>query len=207
MSYLELSHLDHAYQEIHDSFEGEDARKMVRELYPVLRAQFNLAAIDYCLASLIVAELDAKTPGDRGLGRVSTDTPRLAAYRRQPVKALDPAATWRLYYLIQDLMLRGYLSFALAVENPIRPAKYADAVDLFHRWLPVVYSSGGRVSDGLLDVMRLVADSAFENLESFFQEHHMGSSLSPDEKTGQILAYYATGGAVLRMIEVGNGER
>ena len=38
-----------------------------------LRPRFNVAAVGFCFSKYISAELDFQTPGDRGLGRISTD--------------------------------------------------------------------------------------------------------------------------------------
>jgi hypothetical protein len=200
--------LDDSYREFRDKFEaGEATRSSIEAAYPQLRARFNTAAMDFCLSSFIGAELDAKTAGDRGLGRVSTDTPRLGAYCRRQLQAMDADEKSTLYFLIQDLMLRGYLSFALLVEDPLRPAKRTTGEDIYQRWIPVIYSSGGRLAQSLVNAIAFVADSAFQSLDSFCSEHAMESVNSSSGKMGQIVAYYATAGAGLRAIEVGNDSR
>src|SRR5215472_14163920 len=89
-------------------------------LWKDLRSRFNACAVGFCFFKYIDSELDCHTPGDGGLGRISTELPRLGAYCRRPLSRLSLPERRDLYGLIEDLMLRGYLTRALLVETPPR---------------------------------------------------------------------------------------
>ena len=192
-------HADAAYNALREVFEDPTTYDAT---YESLRLALNMPAIDYCLRRYITAECDAATPGERGLGRVSTAPPRLGGYCRRQITALDPASTSRLYFLIQDVVLRGYLAQALLIDD-LPPVRITDSEVIFRKWVPVIYSGAGAVSDGVANMVSAVADTAFENLEAFLGRHGMPSLYDESAKMGQIVWPYAKSGTNLRAVECG----
>jgi hypothetical protein len=200
VDYLTAGHVDAAYsgvrQLISQNHEDLDA------MYQVLRASLNLPALEYCLRSFIVAELDCLTDGERGLGRVTTAVPRLGAYCRGQINALAPGARWELYFLIQELILRGYLTMSLFVDDP-KPACVSDAQAVFRAWLPTIYGGDGTLSPDFSDLLAGFEGDAFERVDAFFGLNRMPSVYDQSAKTGEIVWRYAKSGANLRAAECG----
>jgi hypothetical protein len=207
MTQFDMAHLDDSCQEIFKSLSlgGTDLEKC-QGVYNQIRASFNAEAVDFCCRKYITAELDYLTPGDRGMGRLTTYVPRLGAYHRKKMASLDASARLRLYNLIEDVMLRSYLTVPLFVEEPLREAKYVDSEVIFHKWIPRIYSSVDP-QDWKLKILWGVAGFALENLMGFFAEHKMsGAGLFSKDRTPDIYPYYAIAGSGIRLVEIGYGE-
>jgi len=170
-----------------------------------LRSRFNVLVVGACFSPYIRAELDFRTLGDRGLGRVSTSIPRLGAYFRKPMSRLSDVELRDLYGIIQDLMLRGYFTRALLLETPPKRAVLTAAPELYETWLAGFYSSDpSQMGTSLRAVLATVTDSAFEALKAFFGGHGMrGGGLFREDKTELISLYYPLGGFAVRTFEVG----
>jgi len=165
--------------------------------YQQLLDGFNYDALDYCLRQYIWAELDYKTPGTRGLGRVTTDTPRFAAHYRQHVGTLDSNGQSFLYYAIQDIILTSYMTYALLAAAPISARTYHGSDELYRRWLPLIYSSAGKPKPGVLEAVGVTTEGDYEGLLEFMVGHDM----NVDQTTGKILYYYCVAGLNLRYVE------
>jgi hypothetical protein len=98
-------------------------------------------AVPSLASSFVDYQLDFRTPGDRGLGRISTEIPRLGAYFRKSMSRLSQPELRDLYGIIQDLMLRGYLTRALLLEAPPKQPVLTNALELYETWLAGFYSS------------------------------------------------------------------
>jgi hypothetical protein len=105
-----------------------------------LRSRFNVVAVGFCFSKYISSELDCHTPGDRGLGRIATEIPRLRAYFRRPMSRLSLPELRGLYGIIEDLMLRGYLTRAVLFEGPPKQPILTTAPALYEAWLAGFHS-------------------------------------------------------------------
>ena len=108
----ELSHLEKAFNSIQDEVQnypetGKEIQKLFQKNFDEFRKDCNLDMLNYCLGRYIEAELDYVTPGERGLGRISTTPPRFAAYFRKQMVRLSPEKKDELYEFIQDLIIRS----------------------------------------------------------------------------------------------------
>jgi hypothetical protein len=209
MTQFDMSHLDKSYQQLWKPLPPLDAAMMEKfnAAYDELRASFNAEAVGYCLSKYINAELDYVTPGDRGIGRMSTAMPRLGAYHRKKMAALDASGRLRLYSLIEDVMLRSYLSVVLfwehRAEHPLREAKYVDPTVVYDRWFPTIYM-GGPYEVNKSEDLWVTAGPALENLMGFFSEHKMSGGLfSNDKFLRGMISFYAIAGAAIRLTETG----
>jgi hypothetical protein len=169
-----------------------------------LRSCFNAYAVGFCFFKYIDCELDCHTPGDGGLGRMSTDLPRLGAYCRRPLSRLSLPDRRELYGLIEDLMLRGYLTRALLLEVPPKEPVLTDAADLYEKWLERCRSSNPSGMDlELRAVLAKVTDSAFAALNGFLRRHGIrGGGVLEEDKTHAISMYYPVAGLAVRTSEV-----
>jgi len=173
-----------------------------------LRSRFNAFAVGFCFLKYIDSELDCHTPGDGGPGRISTEIPRLGAYCRKPLSRLSLPERRELYGLIEDLMLRGYLTRALLVEAPPKEPVLTDALDLYERWVAGLHSSNPSEMDlELRAVLAAVTDSAFAALNGFLGRHGIrGGDVLEEYKTHAFSMYYPVGGFAVRTSEVEGGS-
>jgi len=169
-----------------------------------LRSRFNALAVGFCFFKYIDSELDCYTRGDGGLGRMSADVPRLGAYCRKPISRLSLPERRELYGLIEDLMLRGYLTRALLLETPPNEPVLTDAADLYETWVARLHSSDPSEIDAKLRwILAAVTDSAFVDLNEFLSRHGIrGGSALEEDKTHAISMYYPVGGFAVRASEV-----
>ena len=169
-----------------------------------LRSRFNAFAVGICFFKYIDSELDCHTPGDGGLGRMSIEIPRLGAYCRRPLSRLSLPERRELYGLIEDLMLRGYLTRALLLEVPPKDPVLTDAADLYEKWLERLCSSNPSGMDlELRAVLATVTDSAFAALNGFLSRYGIrGDGALEEDKTHAISMYYPVGGLAVRTSEV-----
>lgn len=175
--------------------------------YNQLRESFNVESVDFCFRKYITAELDCHTLGVRGLGRISTAVPRLGGRFRRQMSRLDESDMSKLYELIQDAMLRGYLTHALLFEYPVKRPKHQDESTIYNRWLRVIYTSGTSNNQNMTEALIALSDSALVELLSFFNEHDMKPGLFGSNRKVKIICnYYPIAGLCLRAIEVDNSE-
>ena len=200
------NHLDYAHQQVQRTLSGNaELVARIAKTYCDLRATFNAAAVDFCLQKYITAEMDFKTPGDRGLGRMSTQVPRLGAYYRNQMSSLSVQDAARLYEVIQDVMLRGYLVHALVLENPLRAPLHRDGSTIYEKWVPGIYAGDpSKMGPNLQEALGAFSHSAFANLKLFFDAHAMsGRGLLAKDKTEMICFFYPVAGLGIRAVEVG----
>ena len=153
------------------------------------RNNHNCDALSYCLEKYINAELDFTTPGDRGIGRVSLIIPRYGAYFRKQLLLMSKNNLIKLYNLIQDIILRGYLVHLLFLERPVKTSVILTGEEIFEKWIPGLYSQDlSKTPELLQKIMILCTNSVFTDLEDFMVLHKMkgGGFLSKD-KTNEIL--------------------
>jgi hypothetical protein len=156
----------------------------------------------YCIAQYISAELDYTSPGDRGIGRVSTHIPRFGAYFRKPLAQLSDDNRDELHNLIQTLVLRGYLVSALFSEPFVSDTSRLEQDILYQKWIPIIYVESASVPDNVLKLLGRVTDSTYARLSSFLISHRLrrGGLFSRD-KTFEITLHYPIAGYLLRFVE------
>ena len=209
MSICKIEHLEEAFLLIKEELNNEteiDETEIVEQAesnFEQFGNNYNCDVLSYCLEKYINAELDFTTPGNRGIGRVSLIVPRYGAYFRRQLLLMSKDDLIKLYNLIQDIILRGYLAHLLFYEESVKISIVLKGEDLFKKWIPGIYSQDlSKMSDHLQKIMTLCTNSAFKNLKDFMVLHKIkgGGFLSKD-KTNEILCYYPFAGYGLRLVE------
>jgi len=172
--------------------------------YDHMVANFNYQDINYCLQNYIFSELDAKTSGDRGLGRKTSFIPRLGAYFRDDVSNMSESDKTDLYVQIQDIILRGYLVHVLFMETEERENKNLSGPELYDLWIPEIYSSDpAEMGENLQNILYTCSESAYESLYAFVNDHRTGKDrIIPSDETDAIFTYYLVSGFGLRYFEL-----
>lgn len=209
MSICKIEHLEEAFLLIKEELNNEteiDETEIVEQAesnFEQFGNNYNRDVLSYCLEKYINAELDFTTPGDRGIGRVSLIIPRYGAYFRKQLLLMSKNNLIKLYNLIQDIILRGYLVHLLFMEKPVKISVILKDEEIFEKWIPGIYSQDlSKMPEPLQKIMILCTNSVFKDLEDFMVLHKMkgGGFLSKD-KTNEILCYYPFAGYGLRLVE------
>ena len=209
MSICKIEHLEEAFLLIKEELNNEteiDETEIVEQAesnFEQFGNNYNRDVLSYCLEKYINAELDFTTPGDRGIGRVSLIIPRYGAYFRKQLLLMSKNNLIKLYNLIQDIILRGYLVHLLFMERPVKISVILKGEEIFEKWIPGIYSQDlSKMPEPLQKIMILCTNSVFKDLEDFMVLHKMkgGGFLSKD-KTNEILCYYPFAGYGLRLVE------
>lgn len=210
MVICKIENLESVITSVRQVFAGnDDALTHITNRCEIIKAAFNVDLVSYCLERYISAELDCETPGNRGIGRLTETIPRLGAYYRKQISELHDEEKSKLYFLIQQVMLGGYLAHAIFMDEPRKYPGMSSSEDVFERWIPAIYGSDASTMDNnILTALEVCTTFSLKMIKDFFKEHNMKFSghLSED-KTDAILIYYAIAGFGIRFVEVGNDPR
>lgn len=158
--------------------------------------------LSYSINKYIDAELDFKSDGKRGLGRMTDYIPRLGAYFRKNITPMNQFERFELRCLLQQLIIGSYFARALYVGNISLLESTISKQDLYRKWIPGIYTQGGTEKSFLLILSKAV-ESAYDSLLEFFHLHQMkGGGFLRQDKTKTILYAYMIAGAWLRECEM-----
>ncbi len=218
---LTIAELEHGMETIRDIY-GErtkecsgknmmsEIKHMEEELISIgkefekLKQVVNVNFITNCIQQFISAELDYETPGIRGLGRLSTSIPRFGAYFRKHLSELSLEDIGKMYALIQNVIVMGYLFHALFIEKEVQNPKITSTEQLYENWIPYIYSSGrSSMTERARNALFNFSAPAYKELKEFMSRcNFKGGGFLVRDKTNDIILYYAIGGFMLRRSEV-----
>ena len=134
MTKYKIDNLELSYTSIKKILENTDKSflEVMDSNFNQLKLAFNFEAINYCLEKFVDSELDYITQGERGIGRMTNNIPRLGGYFRKQISKLNNEEHEKLYLLIQELLIRGYLARILFVEEKLENAKFKNGELLFN---------------------------------------------------------------------------
>lgn len=164
----------------------------------------NEAAILRCISAFTEAELDAVTPGERGLGRLSAVVPRYGAYFRKGLVRLSPQNVEALRQRIVAQLVAGYHSHVLLGEPDLLRSTAPDEESLFKKWVPVIYSLAFRNSFAQEDFEALevlTTASVARHRELLASLGLKGGGFFSRDKSGLILSHFSLAGFSLRAME------
>ena len=158
--------------------------------------------ISYCVDKFVQTELDSKTAGKRGLGRLTEGWPRLGAYFREQISSMDSKRLEELDSLITALVVKCYLFPIITADNAKTTPKIKEADKLYEKWVPRMYSFNlSSLEDWLGALFTATLESDFTNIKVFFKENDMNAGFWEKDKTDEILYGYSRVGFALRFAE------
>jgi len=201
--------LESMFSDLKSTLDGQESMLESLEVdFSKLISEFNSEAIAYCLKKYIESELDYTTLGSRGIGRMTDNIPRFGAYFRKPLSILSNQELNKLYYLMQDLCIRGYLNSALYIKWREISSKLSDKDLLFKEWIPSIYVINPyEFSPEIWDITKINIALTKIEIYEFMRKHQIIRNtifkrVSEDRVSG-ILEYYAVAGYSLRAVEEG----
>lgn len=201
---IKKENLDQTFATVCSVIEGKnELLESMKLKYDSMLSNFNYQAINHCLDSYIMSELDSETSGDRGLGRMTSFVPRLGAYFREEISQLLESDKLELYDLIQDLVLRGYLVHVLFMETEDEKVKTSSGSELYESWIPEIYSGDpSEMGENLQHILSACSESAYESLYAFINKHRIErDEIFQSNETDSIFTYYLVSGFGLRLLE------
>lgn len=199
-----VSILEQICSDLRDAFSANaEISSHIENSFNRLKSRLFVNAIYVCLDEYIRTELDFKTPGDRGLGRVSTSIPRLGAYFRKQLAGFTNEELQELHFLIEGIILSGYLGHALFAEERVVRSKDLDEIAIYNIWIPNIYCDASALKAELLDLLGMCANPHLVSIQDFLNRHNMKrDGFLQKDKTNEILFYYLLAGFALRASEM-----
>jgi len=205
MTECKIEHLEVAMASIimEISKDQQEFLSRTKSKFEQFKKRYDGKRISYCLEKYINAELDFTTPGNRGIGQISEYVPRFGAFFRRGLSNMSEVDLSKLYEIIQDIILRGYLVHILFIEESVRDSAISSGEELYQKWIPGIYSSdSSEVDEKLMTMLSLCSNSAFETLKDFINSHKMkGVGFLAKDRTDEIVYYYPIAGFGLRVVE------
>jgi len=207
MSLIDVSYFqkskDYYFSLINKCIDNEEEKKLYFSRYENFINVYNSEMISYCINKYISAELDYLTPGERGLGRLSTYIPRFGAAFRKSLSKLNPDKLDKLSDLLVDLILRGYLLVIIFLQEKAEISKLTKE-ELFEEWIPNIYVVDlAQFPKSQYDMLSAACDDSFRNLldfgNSFFSKKDMRNFKKPN--FSEMIFRYTIAGLALRSIE------
>lgn len=187
---------------------AHDDVQIAWKLHDALQAVFDPDLIGACVEKYIGTELDTKARGVRGIGRMTTDIPRLGGWYRREIRALREGDRIELQRLIRDVVLAGYFAAVLVHEGAPEDRFFTDETLLYHAWIPTIYGVGIllREDPDKIKVILAIVLAPLAALRKFMDAHSMRENrltlLLTKEKQERIVLGYLDAGLLLRRIEI-----
>lgn len=204
MPECKIEHLEAAMASIiMEISDQQEFLSRIKSKFEQFKKRYDGKRISYCLEKYINAELDFTTPGNRGIGRIGEYVPRFGAYFRKGLSNMSEVDLSKLYEIIQDLILRGYLVHVLFIEESVRDSAISSGKELYEKWIPGIYSSDSSgTNQNLITLLTICSNSAFKTLKDFMNSHKMkGGEFLVKDRTDEIVYYYPIAGFGLRVVE------
>ncbi|WP_186673546.1 hypothetical protein [Sporosarcina sp. BP05] len=163
----------------------------------------NYKKINYCMDEYINAELDIRTAGTRGIGRMSDDIPRFGGYFRKQITKISEEEVIELAHNIKQILYIGYLSHVLSLEETLKTPTTSSEDALFKKWIPGIYASNiGDIPDPLSNWIFGGSEENLNKLKKIMKSNGLiGGGFMQADKTDMILTYYPVAGFGLRARE------
>jgi len=188
---------------IFQNFNEGAFKNKLESKFETFKGSFDERKISYCLNRFIDSELDFESPGSRGIGRISSEIPRLGGYFRDRLSKLNKKDIDNLHRLVQDLLISSYLTGVLLLSEDLREAAVTNPKDLYKAWIPNIYVTPfEKLGSGLQDALNIFCSPFGEKLDSFMKEHEMLNSTT-SQKYNEVASYYVVAGCGLRIEETG----
>ena len=163
----------------------------------------DLDKINYSMDRFVEAELDFMTDGNRGIGRLTENIPRLGAYFRDKLSILDKKGLGELENLIKRLIVKSYIFPATIMKQP-ENAKNLTPEELYNEWIPNIFTSNLKtlMSENSGNTLLSVIEKDVLLIRNFFRLHNMkGGGFLKINKIEFILDKYIVAGALLYCLD------
>lgn len=163
----------------------------------------NFSVPEYCIDKFIKSEMDYQSPGLRGVGRVTDETPRFGGYYRSSVNNLYKDEIVALEVLFKEIIYNGYFIHVILYEEVLKPAKFEDKYKLYQMWIMYIL---GFDNNSLFQVMRkleIASKTCVATLKEKLVEFGFPMTDTEADVLVRIIGFYGVAGYTLRRREMG----
>lgn len=199
--------MDAAYYEANPNADAEMRAAIEEELTPIRHALDDPALVDAyvgvvpCVETFVATELDATTPGRRGLGRSVDSPPRLGgAFREQLANDEARADFGRL---IERAILETYCGTAAGLQAFYDPPTFPrarPASEVFELWVSAMYVGTRGLGDRTIEVIGAAQATTEVSLLATGERHGLLAGLRRGKRERELVscaAFWTAAGAAL----------
>jgi len=160
-----------------------------------------------CATDFVNSEMDWKTEGARGYGRITESIPRLAGWQREGFSRLKPAEGDALRVGVTEMLLRGYAINTLmegVVRQQIYQPQNVAQGQFWEKWIPLLYGSPAAADaiSPLKPTISIVAQGQMERLKATLSRAGIRIGFLAGSRLMAIVNGYLESGVLLRLVEV-----
>jgi len=200
MTHITPSMLEQVGYQMSRNFDA-DKRQKINLVLGSLKMAFRPELVGPCIEQFVDAELDYISPGNRGVGRLSTYIPRLGAYYRGAMSQFPEGQKAQLRTLLENVLLAGYITAAGIWEDDISKGCRTDPTELFKVWVSLIYViDATHRSNEILALVREFTRTPVRDLEQHMDKLGMRGGLLRIKRS-VMLGKYVDAGLLLRRCE------
>lgn len=190
-----------ALDEIKKAYDEEQAL-IISSVIENFLTTHNSETISYCVDTYVDSELDFKTPGERGLGRVSDGVPRFGGYFRKSLSRLTKEEMKELELLLKKTIYIGYIVHVGWMDNTSSSIN-VERNQLFAKWIPRIYNSNMESIPETQNILYSLSGNSLNQISDFIKKKNLkNDKIFGTNKTNMILGCYPIVGYVLRFTEL-----
>lgn len=161
--------------------------------------KMSLEKINYCLDKYIKSELDYLTSGYRGLGRLTDNQPRLAAYYRSYFSKMDGNEISEMGELITKIIMKAFMyPFTFMTGSIMNHSSTVSGQQLYEKWVPQIYTlDWNMLGDNTLRGLTNITNLDYQKMEVFFKKKNITPDLRGEDKLPSIFVGYLAAGMML----------
>jgi|GEM_PF-4628300 len=194
--------MNHSVTNIKHLFSTQDVEIVDVKMDNLLN-NHNFSIPEYCIEKFIKTEMDHQSPGLRGVGRVTDETPRFGGYYRSNVNNLYKDEIVELEMLFREIIYNGYFIHAILYEEVLKPAKFEDKYKLYQMWIMYILGFDNNSIFQIMEKLGKASQTAIVTLKEKLGEFGFPMTDTEADVLDRIIRFYGIAGYTLRRREMG----
>lgn len=158
----------------------------------------------YCIDKFLSSEMDQKSAGLRGVGRINDEIPRFGGYFRNELNQLYTDEILEIKRRFEEIIYIGYLIHLFHCEEALKPEAYHDKYKLYQMWIMYLIGFNQNAFKEVITLIQLASKETTEKIKRQMENHDLNKfSNAKDEILDNTLLYYGIVGFALRRREIG----
>ncbi len=168
-----------------------------------LKNNHDFTVPEYCIDKFIKSEMDQQSPGLRGVGRVTNETPRFGGYFRENINHFYEDEIMELEVLFKEIIYIGYFTHVMLYEETLKSAELEDKYKLYQMWIMYILGFDNNFFSQSIAKVEKASQKAVDNLKEKLNKLEFPMSDHEEEILDRILRFYGVAGLTLRRREMG----
>ena len=199
MDHLKMSH---SIKNIKHLISTQDTKKVDVKMDNLMN-NHNFSVPEYCIDKFIKSEMDHQSPGLRGVGRVTDETPRFGGYYRSSVNNLYKDEIVELEVLFKEIIYNGYFIHAILYEEALKSAKFEDKYKLYQIWIMYILGFDNNSFIQVLEKLEKASQTTVATIKEKLIEFEFSMTDTEADVLDRIIRFYGIAGYTLRRREMG----